>query len=56
MPTGFIFTDGLVCASTVNRADADGVSFDHSGKNCYYANIDWSSAEQAAVTSPTKFA
>ena len=56
MPTGFIFTDGLVCSSAVNRADAEGVSFDHSGNNCYYAHVEWSSAEQPAETSPTRFA
>ena len=44
MPTGFIFQDGLVCNSAVNRVDAEGVSFDHSGKNCYYAHVEWSNA------------
>jgi hypothetical protein len=44
MPTGFIFRDGLVCNSAVNRVDAEGVSFDHSGKNCYYAHVEWSNA------------
>ena len=56
MPTGFIFTDGLVCSSAVNRADADGVSFDHSGNNCYYAHITWSSHVQPKEELPTRFA
>lgn len=47
MPDGFIFKDGRVCGSTVMRADADGVSFDHAGNNCYYAHVEWSNADKA---------
>ncbi|MBA3364589.1 MAG: DUF1326 domain-containing protein, partial [Actinobacteria bacterium] len=48
MPTGFIFTDGLVGGSATARADADGVSFDCSGNNAYYAKVEWSNASQPA--------
>jgi hypothetical protein len=43
LPGGFIFQDGKICTTSVNRVDADGVSFDHPGNNAYYADVEWSS-------------
>jgi hypothetical protein len=48
LPTGFIFKDGLICTTTVNKVNADGVSFDHSGKNAFYAEVEWSSENHMA--------
>lgn len=56
LPTGFIFKDGLVASSAVFRVDVEGLEWDHSGNNCYYAEVEWSSAEQPAEAMPTKFA
>jgi hypothetical protein len=44
MPTGFIFKDGLVCNTKTNHVDADGVTYDYTGTNAYYAEVDWSNA------------
>lgn len=44
MPNGFIFTDGLVGGTKTARVDADGVSFDCSGNNAYYSQVEWSNA------------
>lgn len=43
LPGGFIFTDGRICTTSVNKVNADGVSFDHAGNNAYYADVEWSS-------------
>ncbi|MDQ4065557.1 MAG: DUF1326 domain-containing protein [Actinomycetota bacterium] len=48
LPGGFIFTDGKICTTSVNRVNVDGVSFDHSGKNAYYAVVEWSSENRMA--------
>jgi len=48
LPTGFIFKDGLIGTTSVNRLDADGVSFDHAGKNAYYSEVEWSSENRMA--------
>jgi hypothetical protein len=45
---GFIFQDGLIGTSSVNRVDADGVAFDHPGNNSYYAEVEWSSENRLA--------
>jgi hypothetical protein len=42
LPRGFIFRDGQACTSTRNVASAHGVTFDWTGKNAYYAPIEWS--------------
>ncbi len=43
LPGGFIFQDGKICTTSVNRVDADGVSFDHAGNNAYYVSeVEWS--------------
>lgn len=48
LPTGFIFQDGRIATTSLARADADGVSFDHSGKNAFYAEVQWSSENRMA--------
>jgi hypothetical protein len=48
LPGGFIFQDGLICTTSVNRVDADGVSFDHAGKNAFYSEVEWSSENRMA--------
>ena len=45
---GFIFQDGTIATTTVNRLDADGVSYDHAGNNAYYAEVEWSSENRMA--------
>jgi hypothetical protein len=45
---GFIFQDGLIGTTSANRADADGVAFDHAGNNSYYAEVEWSSENRLA--------
>jgi len=44
MPNGFIFKDGLVCNSKTNHVSVDGIQYDYSGTNAYYARVDWSNA------------
>lgn len=51
LPTGFIFQDGQICTSSVNKIDADGVAFDHAGKNAFYADVEWSSENRLAAAS-----
>jgi hypothetical protein len=48
LPNGFIFTDGLIGTTSVNRLDAEGMSFDHAGKNAYYSEVQWSSENRMA--------
>ena len=48
LPRGFIFTDAEICTSAANRVNADGVTFDHAGKNGYYAEVEWSSENRMA--------
>jgi hypothetical protein len=43
LPGGFIFTDGLIGTTSVNRLDVDGVSYEHPGNNAYYSTVEWSS-------------
>lgn len=43
LPTGFIFQDGKLATTSVNKVDADGVTFDHKGNNAYYSAVEWSS-------------
>lgn len=50
MPAGFIFKDGQIATTSVNRADADGVTFDHAGNNAYRAEVEWSSENRLAPT------
>ena len=48
LPTGFIFTDGHICTTSVNEVDVDGVMFDHKGNNAYYSEVEWSSDNRLA--------
>jgi hypothetical protein len=48
LPDGFIFQDGRIATTSVNRVSADGVTFDHAGNNAYYAEVDWSSENRMA--------
>jgi hypothetical protein len=50
LPDGFIFQDGRIVTTTVNRVNADGVEFDHAGNNAYYAEVEWSSDNRMAPT------
>ena len=57
LPTGFIFKDGKIATTSVNMADADGVTFDHKGNNAYYSEVEWSSENRAdSATAAGKFA
>jgi len=57
LPTGFIFTDAKVATTSVNKLDADGVTFDHKGNNAYYSEVEWSSENRLdPTTSAGKFA
>ena len=57
LPTGFIFIDGLIGTTSVNRIAADGVSFDHAGNNAYYSQVEWSSENRMApATTGGRFA
>lgn len=48
LPDGFIFQDGHIATTSVNKVNADGVSFDHAGNNAYYAEVEWSSENRLA--------
>lgn len=48
LPNGFIFKDGYICTSSTNHVDADGVAYDHPGKNAYYSEVEWSSENRMA--------
>jgi hypothetical protein len=48
LPNGFIFQDGRIATTSVNRVDADGVTYDHAGKNAFYADVEWSSENRMA--------
>lgn len=55
LATGFIWKDGNISVSGVNKADADGVKFDHAGHSAFYAEIDWSNAAATGKVAGTKF-
>lgn len=48
LPDGFIFQDARIATTSANQVSAGGVSFDHSGRNAYYSEVDWSSENRAA--------
>jgi hypothetical protein len=48
LPGGFIFQDGRIGTTSTNKVDADGVTFDHAGKNAFYAEVEWSSENRMA--------
>jgi hypothetical protein len=53
LPGGFVWTDGMVAASKKSVADVDGIKFDWSGQNAYFAKVSWSNEE--IVEGATKF-
>ncbi len=55
LPTGFIWKDGNISVSAANKADADGVKFDHSGNSAFSADIEWSNSVAAGKVAGTKF-
>lgn len=50
LPDGFIWKDGRICTTSINKLNADGLSFDHAGKNAYYSEVDWSTENRLAPT------
>jgi hypothetical protein len=48
LPDGFIWKDGRIATTSVNKLNADGLTFDHAGKNAYYAEVQWSSENRLA--------
>ena len=48
LPGGFIFKDGYICTTSTNTLNADGVTYDHAGKNAYYSEVEWSSENRLA--------
>jgi len=48
LPDGFIFQDGRIGTTSVNKLDADGLTFDHAGNNAYYSEVEWSSENRMA--------
>lgn len=48
LPGGFIFKDGKIATTSVNKVNADGVTFDHAGNNAYYSEVEWSSENRMA--------
>lgn len=45
LPDGFVWTDGLIAEAKKNVVDVEGVAFDWSGQNAYFAKINWSNEE-----------
>lgn len=41
---GFVWTDCLACVATKNVANVEGLDFDWSGQNGYFAKVEWSNA------------
>ena len=57
LPSGFIWNDGRIASTSVNKLDADGVTYDHAGNNAYYAEVEWSSENRVEPgTAAGKFA
>lgn len=49
LPGGFIFQDGQICTTSVNKVNVETVTFDHAGNNAYYSEVEWSSANRLAM-------
>ncbi|MFY9587763.1 MAG: DUF1326 domain-containing protein [Actinomycetota bacterium] len=54
LPGGFIWTDGNAAKAAKNVAHVDGIDFDWTGQNAYFAKVAWSNEEM--IESKTKFA
>ena len=53
IPGGFIWKDGLVAQSAKNVVNVDGIEFDWTGQNAYFAKVEWSNED--TPESKTKF-
>jgi hypothetical protein len=53
IPGGFIWTDGHVAQSAKNVSTVEGVEFDWTGQNAYFAKVSWSNEEDPHAA--TKF-
>lgn len=54
LPGGFLWKDGLVAKSARNVAKVEGVEFDWTGQNAYFAQVEWSN-EEVGSNATTKF-
>jgi len=54
LPDGFVWGDGLAAVAKRNVAKVEGVEFDWTGQNAYFAKISWSN-EEAPEGVRTKF-
>ena len=54
LPDGFVWTDGLAAVAKKNVVNVEGISFDWTGQNAYFAKFNWSNAE-AHEGARTKF-
>jgi hypothetical protein len=54
LPTGFLWRDGLAAVAKKNVATAEGVEFDWTGQNAYFAKYEWSN-DVAGTGARTKF-
>jgi hypothetical protein len=55
VPSGFIWTDANMAMSARNVVKVDGIEFDHTGQNAYYAAFSWSNAELHEGAPHTRF-
>ena len=54
LPGGFLWTDGNIAQSKKNVSSVEGVEFDWTGQNAYFANVEWSN-DVAGTGATTKF-
>lgn len=54
LPGGFLWTDGLAAKSAQNVSTVEGVEFDWTGQNAYFAKFEWSN-DVTATGAKTKF-
>ncbi len=54
LPGGFLWKDGVAGKAVKNVANVDGMKFDWTGQNAYFAKVDWSNAE-TGTGATTKF-
>lgn len=56
IPGGFVWKDGMICKSTKSVAKVEGIEFDWSGQNGYFAKVEWSNEEVVeGAAAATKF-
>lgn len=54
LPGGFLWTDGLAAVSKKNVSTVEGVEFDWTGQNSYFAKFEWSN-DVSGTGAKTKF-